>query len=121
MAFADYPNYCSGAAYWGTAPTYPSTIYRSDTIYPAGDYDWFYVYAYAGKNLRIYTTGSTDTYGYLTNNSCGTLATNDDSGSSYNFMITRYITTTGWYRIGVRHYSSSGTGSYGLYVYQFFS
>jgi hypothetical protein len=120
MSLADYPNACGSAYYLGTVPLSPSYFALSDLISPAGDQDWYYVYVPAGRRLTVYTTGSTDTYGYLANNTCSTiLAQNDDASypTNTNFRIDYNVTTAGYYRIGVRHYnSSSGTGSYTLIV-----
>jgi len=68
----------------------------------------------AAGTLTVSTTGSTDTYGYLKNASCATLASNDDYGS-LNFRIVSAV-QAGTYFVAVRHYSSSGTGAYTLNV-----
>ena len=80
----------------------------------AGDYDYFRVDVTSSGTLTVYTTGSTDTYGYLKNSDCTDLAYNDDSGD-INFSISQSV-TAGTYYVAVRHYSSSGTGAYTLNV-----
>jgi hypothetical protein len=66
---------------------------------------------------EIYTLGNYDTIGSLYNNSTNALiATNDDSGSSYNFLIRTNLSSTVTYRIVVTLYS--GTGNFNLYVRQ---
>ena len=80
----------------------------------AGDYDYFRVDVTSPGTLTVYTTGSTDTYGYLKNSDCTDLAYNDDSGG-INFSISQSV-TEGTYYVAVRHYSSSGIGAYTLNV-----
>ncbi len=91
------------------------------SILPAGDYDWFKITASKGSRIyKIYTTGSTDTYGEIYwLNIFGTpilQASDDNSGSGTNFQIltslNQYGTGGGAYYIKVRHYSSSGIGNY---------
>ncbi len=58
----------------------------------------------------IYSTGSFDTYGILSDSNRNTLMTDDDSGSDYNFKLTRELTAGTTYYIGVKFYSSSDSG-----------
>ena len=80
----------------------------------AGDNDYYRVNVSDVGTLTVYTTGNTDTYGYLLNSAGGELASNDDSTDA-NFRIIRAV-TTGTYYVRVRHYSSTGTGPYVLRV-----
>jgi hypothetical protein len=105
----DHGNTCSAA----TAVGVNSTIH--ETTNSAGDYDYFRVQPTSAGTLTVYTTGSTDTYGYLKNSSCSNIVSNDDGGSGTNFRISRSV-TAGTYYIAVRHASSSGTGLYILRV-----
>jgi len=80
-----------------------------------GDHDYFRVDVPESGTLTVYTTGNSDTYGYLKNSGCSQLVTNDDSGPAYNFQISRAV-SRGTYYVGVRHYSASRTGEYDLNV-----
>ena len=104
----DHGNTC------GTATTVNVNSSRTGTIETAGDYDYFRIPVPSAGTLTVSTTGSTDTYGYLKNASCATLASNDDSGS-LNFRIVSAV-QAGTYFVAVRHYSSTGTGAYTLNV-----
>jgi len=85
-------------------------------ISPAGNNDYFRVYAPGSGTLTAYTTGATNTYGYLLNSACAALAYNDDGGTDANFRIARSV-LAGHYFVRVRHSrSTSGTGSYRLQV-----
>jgi len=102
--------------------TAPSVVLNSTTngsINPAGDNDYIRVDIPApGGVLTTYTeyTGDrTDTYGYLLDENCNQLAHNDDSGRRLNFRIQRAV-SPGTYYIRIRHYSSSRTGTYTLFV-----
>lgn len=80
----------------------------------AGDEDWFVVQVTSSGALTAYTTGATDTYGYLVDSAGSTLSSNDDDPYP-NFRVSSSV-TAGSYYIRVRHYSSSGTGDYTLYT-----
>jgi|GEM_PF-1562892 len=80
----------------------------------SGDND-YYRFSFNGGAFNAYTTGGTDTYGYLYNYSGGLIISNDDSGSNYNFHITRTL-NRGTYYLRVRNYSATGTGAYALYL-----
>lgn len=77
-----------------------------------GDEDWFVLQIGSSGTLTAYTTGSTDTYGYLVNSSGTTLASNDDDPYP-NFRVSAYV-TSGSYYVRIRHYSDTGTGDYTL-------
>lgn len=81
----------------------------------AGDEDYFQVVLNSAASLTAYTTGTTDTYGYLLDASGNTLALDDDSGVDYNFSLSQSL-AAGTYYLRVRHYSSTGTGAYTLLV-----
>ncbi len=87
---------------------------KSGNIERGGDYDYFKVQVTSSGTLTVYTTGSTDTYGYLKNSSSATIAENDD-GADRNFKIARSV-SSGTYYVAVRHYNSTGTGAYTLNV-----
>ncbi len=85
----------------------------SASINPAGDYDYFAINIPAYGTLNVYTTGSTDTYGYLKDSACTDIESDDDDGEGLNFSITRTL-SAGTYYVAVRHYSSSSIGAYTL-------
>ncbi len=80
-----------------------------------GDIDYFRVLLRDEGTVTISTTGRIDTFGILKNNSGNNIATNDDSGSGKNFLITREL-NRGTYYIGVSHFSNEETGKYSLRV-----
>lgn len=89
----------------------PSTT--SAVLGHVGDIDMFRLTLASRMELTATTTGSTDTYGTLYNSSGAVLASNDDYNGSHNFRLVNTL-VAGTYYIGVRHYSSTGTGSYAL-------
>lgn len=78
----------------------------------AGDLDYFRINVTSGGTLTLATTGTTDTYGTLFDSAGNLLLENDDSDGR-NFRLA-WPVTAGTYYVEVRHYSSSGTGSYQL-------
>ena len=83
-------------------------------IETTADNDFFRFEVGTAGTLTVYTTGSTDTYGYLLNSKGIELAHNDDtSATNRNFRITRSV-SPGTYFARARHFSSGGTGSYTL-------
>ena len=85
------------------------------------DYDFFSVEVPSSGYLTAYTTGSTDTYGYLTDvNGCWQeipLTEDDDSSASnYNFKISSYPVSAGTYYIIVKGFVPATIGDYRLYV-----
>ena len=91
------------------------TSYSGNINY-AGDVDFFKFTPTVSGTYVVASSGSTDTYGYLYNSSGTELASNDDSNGSLNFSIPYNLTAYQTYYINVRHFSSSGTGAYGLLV-----
>ena len=81
----------------------------------AGDIDYFRVTMSSSGTLVAYTTGSTDTYGSILDDSGSVLASDDESGESANFRVFTSV-SSGSYYIEVRGYSSSTTGNYTLHV-----
>lgn len=104
----DHGNSCDSATLVNVNST------TNGNIGTAGDYDYFRVQVPSSGTLTVYTTGSTDTYGYLKNSGCVTIVSNDDSGDR-NFRLSSTV-TAGTYYVAVRHYSSTGIGNYVLYV-----
>jgi len=103
----DYGNNMGSAALMN-----PDTIVFGAINY-AGDEDFFRLVCPPGT-LTAYTTGTTDTYGYLLDASGSVLTYNDDNPYP-NFRFS-YDVPGGTYYIRVRHYSSTGTGGYTLAV-----
>lgn len=88
---------------------------QSRSIDPAGDNDYIRFYAYSGNKYIFYTESSIDTYGHLYDSSQSQLDYDDDDGTDYNFRIEYTITSSGYYFLRVRGYSSSTQGPYALY------
>ena len=68
-----------------------------------GDVDYFRVEMSSAGTLTAYTTGSTDTQGYILDSSGNVLDYNDDGGEGFNFRVsapvsagTYYIRVEGW-------------------------
>jgi murein DD-endopeptidase MepM/ murein hydrolase activator NlpD len=89
---------------------------RTGNIETVGDIDYFSVDVPQGT-LTIFTTGGTDTYGYLKNSSCTELLNgrNDDYLEDRNFSIRQWV-PAGRYYVAVKHWNGTGTGDYTLNV-----
>ncbi|MCW3999284.1 MAG: right-handed parallel beta-helix repeat-containing protein [Candidatus Bathyarchaeota archaeon] len=96
----------------------PSTLIQEQirSIMPAGDNDYIRFYATPG-NYTFYTSGSTDTYGYLYDQNQTQLISDDDSGDGVQFKFTYNITLSGNYYLRVRGYSNETIGDYALNYY----
>lgn len=105
----DHGNNCSGAT------TMAVNSSKTGVIGTAGDWDYFKVTVPSAGTLTAYSTGTTDTYGYLKNSSCTNVKGDDDTGEGNNFSFSSTV-ATGTYYIAVRHYSSTSVGAYGLRV-----
>ena len=81
-----------------------------------GDHDYFTFRLSRTTDLRMETTGSTDTFGILYTDSGNTIATNDDSGAGHNFRITAGRLSAGRYIVLVRGYDQYTAGAYSLRV-----
>lgn len=106
----DYGNTMSSATLIQVGSSY------SGNINYGGDVDFFKFTPTVSGNYVIASSGSTDTYGYLYNSSGTQLAYNDDSNGTLNFTIAYNLTAYQTYYVQVKHFSSSGTGTYGLNV-----
>ncbi len=82
----------------------------------AGDSDYFQFTIDAPGTIRVYTTGTTDTYGTLTRADGGDAQHSDDGGAGENFRIEVTEAPAGSYFVQVRAFSSSTTGAYTLHV-----
>ncbi|NVN88815.1 MAG: DUF4214 domain-containing protein [Rhodopseudomonas sp.] len=92
------------------------------TIETAGDNDWFRVNLTAGTTYTINLQGNASGHGtladpYLTlyNSSGQAIASDDDSGTGYDSLLTFTPTASGSYYVGASAYSS-GTGTYSVSV-----
>jgi peptidyl-Lys metalloendopeptidase len=87
----------------------------SANIEVGDDYDAFKLTTVFDGNLTVYTTGDTDTYGYLYNNEHTLIGENDDmnyDAGEYNFEISKII-SAGVYYVKVGSFSDT-TGPYVL-------
>lgn len=90
----------------------------------AGDNDYYSFQGTVGIPITVGTDASElcdpdagDTYIYLLDQNCAQLITNDDGGPGLYSLISNYNPPyTGTYYVRVRHYSSSGTGCYKMFV-----
>ena len=80
-----------------------------------GDFHYFRVTVNSEGVLTAYTTGSTDTYGYLSDGSGTTLDENDDGAAGGNFLVFGGV-ASGTYYIWVRGDAAFTAGSYTLHV-----
>ena len=89
----------------------------SDTegMLESGDVDYFSIEVDGPGTLEVYSSGGTDTYGYLEDAGGETLSSNDDDGASRNFRIVQDV-SAGTYYVRVRGYNSRTTGDYSLSV-----
>jgi|GEM_PF-723530 len=87
---------------------------RSHQIGDSNDVDVFELNLTQSADLRVYTSGSTDTVGYILDEDGNPIADNDDSGSGLNFSMLESL-DPGTYFISVRSWGSD-TGSYTLNV-----
>ncbi len=81
-------------------------------IETVGDVDVFRVILPSVGELKVGTTGTTDTYGYLLDANGVAIASNDDLVGD-NFGIT-YKANAGTYYVKLRHFSPNGSGNYSL-------
>ncbi len=79
-----------------------------------GDVDVFQIDLPVIGELKIGTTGDLDTFGYLLDANGVEITSNDDV-TDFNFGITRAV-APGRYFVKVRHFQSTQTGAYQLFV-----
>ncbi|MCZ0952025.1 MAG: putative Ig domain-containing protein, partial [Rhodospirillaceae bacterium] len=87
----------------------------TDGVLESGDVDYFRIVVDAPGTLNVYSSGNTDTYGYLEDADGAVLRSNDDGGTGTNFRISEDV-SAGTYFVRVRGYSSRTTGEYTLSV-----
>ena len=96
-----------------SATAWPGT--KAGNLNYAGDEDVFSIILSQPASLRIYTTGTTDTYGRLLNTGGSVLASDDDSGDGNNFSFVATL-AAGTYYVKTSGYTSGITGTYTLHV-----
>ncbi len=101
----DHGNDCATATAVACGSTTAGNIFRP------GDVDYFRVDLTGNSLLKVYSEGSTNTYGTLLNGACQTVASDNNSGSGNNFLIERDL-SPGAYYVAVKHYNASSTGTY---------
>ena len=87
----------------------------SGNLETEGDIDYFRFEINSAGKIIAFTTGDTDTLGTLQNNLGNVITTNDDGGSSKNFLIKRVV-ERGIYDIAVSNLSYKETGNYSFRV-----
>ena len=102
-----------------TIATLPYTSSRQ-SISPAADEDYFRVVLEQDARLILSSTGLTDTFGSLYNNSFGQIAFDDNSGDANNFLMIRELTAGAYYievaGVNIPPTSSLSPGDYALNV-----
>lgn len=81
-----------------------------------GDYAYFSFTPDKDGLYKFYSTGHSDTYGYLYDSDENVIASNDDSGEENNFSIISELTANTTYYLGVCYYNSDETGTFGISV-----
>lgn len=81
-----------------------------------GDVDYFRVTVTRAGQLRMATSGRTNTFGYLQDANGRQLAENDDNGNDRNFRIVRQVPAGTYYVALVGANRRSVTGAYNLHV-----
>lgn len=95
-----------------TYSTLTNGVAKTGTISQGGEY-WYRFVATECSDFTFSTTGSIDTYGELYQGNT-LLTTNDDGGEGTNFSITYLLVEGSEYRLKVRGYSSSTSGTYSV-------
>jgi len=82
----------------------------------AGDIDYFRVEVPAAGQLRVATSGDTDTFGYFGGADGRWLSQNDDNGTDVNFRIVRQVPAGTYYVAVVGGEGRTATGAYTFHV-----
>ena len=102
-----------------------ATVVRLDATLPVnvrgalerrGDRDYFRVIVPATGELRVATSGTTDTFGYLGDATGRWLSQNDDNRENLNFRIVRRVSRGTYYVAVVGGEGRTATGEYTLHV-----
>lgn len=97
-------------AVW-TQETISSKTSKDTTISYAGQIYWYKFTPTTAGEYVMYSTGSSDTYGYIYNSSGTSLDVDDDEGDSTNFRVSYSLSANTPYYFGVKYLSSSSTGT----------
>ncbi len=81
----------------------------------AGDHDFFRVVLSTAGTLTINSNSSNDMYGFLLDSSGTQIVYDDDTGTDYNFRISRVV-EAGTYYIKVKNYYAARTNDYSIDV-----
>ena len=100
----------------GTATKVELNRSVSGNIETEGDVDYFRFVLTSAGTITVFTTGNTDTYGRLENDSGNYITADGDSGSGKNFSIKRKL-DPGTYSIAVSNFLNKETGPYSLRIY----
>ena len=98
---------------FNTATTLALGGERSGTISPVGDVDWFRLDVEQTEGfVKVYTTGSTDTYGKLHDSESGWTTENNDGrdGGNFTLHLTEDDLTEGNFDSGIYYVSVEGYG-----------
>ena len=87
---------------------------KTVSISTAGRQKYYSFKPSANMKIKFYSTGSSDTYGYLYDANLNQLASNDNSGENNNFLITYSLTGGTTYIFGAKFKSTSSTGSFSV-------
>ena len=100
-------------AVWESPTTLNTSSQTTSSVYigSKGAIGYFKFVPTVTATYAFESTASTDTYGYLYNSSGTQLDYDDDSGDGHNFKLTYAMTAGTTYYFGVKHYSSSSTGT----------
>ena len=85
---------------------------KTVNILTGGVYKYFKIVPTANTTVTFYSTGSSDTYGYVYDANLNELATNDDGGDEHNFKISYNLQSGTTYYLACKHYDSASTGSF---------
>ena len=110
--------FCAGFGHGNTVPSAVLVTVPSSTagaINCAGDEDFFKIVPGSTGTLHVYTTGTTDTQGYLLSSAGAQLATDNSSGDILNFSINYSVSAGTTYYVRVCH-ATGVSGSFRLNV-----
>lgn len=97
-------------AVW-TQETISSKTSKDTTISYAKQIYWYKFTPTTAGEYVMYSTGSSDTYGYIYNSSGTSLDVDDDEGDSTNFRVSYSLSANTPYYFGVKYLNSSSTGT----------
>ena len=81
-----------------------------------GDIAYFSFTPNETVNCSFYSTGNSDTYGYIYDADMTPLAYNDDSGEGSNFNVNYKLEAGNTYYFGARYYGDTSTGEFDVFL-----